>query len=675
MKRSRQTLVRATLACYAVAVVVGLAVGAAHQPAPPADKKHTPLSHQEPAVPYLDAAAIAQQYVPLAGGRRAVAREAPRTAATVGEGAAAVVEAELAPAKVKTRNSTPARVGDKWFCTYQLQYEGIPLAHTSDALCIVQGDGRATAIRKRNIPKQVNATKAEVEAKAAVTAAEQHFKERTKADRPTASDPALEIWVDAEQAGRLCWTVVLTNNSDENPQAARYWVAAVGEARVVAVENLIHHNHEGTVTGSAWETTPFQPARTLGLGFVDVTRTGGGGGTRPTGLDGRYSFNPGFGSVALKATLAGQYCVIEDKGGTAVLNRTKTSTSPIDLDFNTTTEAEIAQVSGFRGTNEVHEFAREFLLPSHLYQLPTRVNIKSTCNAFFSGGDVSINFFNAGSGCPNTAYSDVIYHEYGHAIDFALGGILDGGYSEGFGDALAILITRQPCVGRDFFGSGTCLRDYATLTTTWPPSSPEVHFVGQIYGGFTWELIQQLQKEGRCGPSEDAFGVARRLVLAAAVGNPKDIPDAVLLSFLADDDDGDLSNGSPHFAALAAAADARKIPRPSNATVVLPRLAYVGCAGKHHLAENTGTAYYCWAGFPWLTTLHHDETDDNFFYYCEQEFPDYRWAFARKPNCCGEYAVWFLPDNEVGGRWVLYQNACVYRPVNADAKAAKALRP
>ena len=39
-------------------------------------------------------------------------------------------------------------------------------------------------------------------------------------------------------------------------------------------------------------------------------------------------------------------------------------------------------------------------------------------------------------------------------------------------------------------------------------------------------------------------------------------PGFLLLSFLVDDDDADLRNGTPHFAELAAAADSRKIPRP-----------------------------------------------------------------------------------------------------------------
>ena len=177
---------------------------------------------------------------------------------------------------------------------------------------------------------------------------------------------------------------------------------------------------------------------------------------------------------------------------------------------------------------------------------------------------MTINFFQAGGGCPNTAYSDVVLHEYGHAVDHAKGDILDGGYSEGFGDAVALIGTRQSCLGRDFFGAGTCLRP-ATDLIMWPPAPGDgVHTIGRRYAGFTWELIEQLKNTF---DDDGAFGIAERLVLGAAAASPSDIPDAVHLMFLVDDDDGNLANGTPHFEALAAAADSRNIPRPADPPV------------------------------------------------------------------------------------------------------------
>lgn len=58
------------------------------------------------------------------------------------------------------------------------------------------------------------------------------------------------------------------------------------------------------------------------------------------------------------------------------------------------------------------------------------MNIDDRCNAFWAGR--SINFYQKGGfgQCLNTAFADVVIHEYGHGIDDAIGGIVNGGYSE-----------------------------------------------------------------------------------------------------------------------------------------------------------------------------------------------------------------------------------------------------
>jgi FG-GAP-like repeat len=151
-----------------------------------------------------------------------------------------------------------------------------------------------------------------------------------------------------------------------------------------------------------------------------------------------------------------------------------------------------------------------------------------------------------------------------------LGGILNGGYSEGFGDALTLIGTRQPCVGRDFFGPGTCIRN-ATDVVTWPPINTEVHQVGRIYAGFVQELITQLQSS--FDPNL-AIDISRNLVMGAALANPKDIPDAVRQSFILDSG-GDLGTCSPRFWFLAIAAASRNIPRPPDcATMWLAGFAF-----------------------------------------------------------------------------------------------------
>ena len=495
---------------------------------------------------------------------------------SVGEGVATRVSLEV-PAALLTAPGRPivdpmssegqeaAPAGrtkvEKWFISYPVTYQGVTLSKFSDVLVVVGGDGKALLTRKRNLPRAVDGTAATVTEAAAKAAAQAHAAKTWGALATTASSPAKEVFVGPDLAGRLAWVLSVSSGSLASQRSRRYWIAARGEPKVLHFENEVFHDHKGTVSGSLWPTTPLKPTENRALGDLEVTRTPGGA-KAVTNDQGRYSI-PGTGAVTMTATPVGPFSVVQNQAGpTLSFSRPGTDAAAIDLDANQSTEVALAQISAFQSTNATYRFARDILdpLPSPRpwERLPTRVNIGSSCNAFWNGS--SINFYKAGGGCPNTAYSDVVHHEYGHGIDHWRGGILDGGYSEGFGDAVALLITRQSCTGRDFFGAGTCLRD-ATAVDTWPPPpGTGVHAIGKRYGQFVWALAQQLKESLS---DDEAFRIAGRLVLGAAAANPSNIPDAVQLSFVVDDDDGNLANGTPHCKELAAAADSRNIPHPA----------------------------------------------------------------------------------------------------------------
>lgn len=449
-------------------------------------------------------------------------------------------------------------VAPKLITLYPVSYRGVALAKGSDYLMITSPGGKVWVERQRNLPAAVDATRPSVAKTAAVEVARADV--GPGAAGLKASPAALEIWVDPEQRGHLAWTFTLASASETEPLVRRYWVAATGAARVLHWENEVYHTHFGTASGTLWPDTPLDATASRGLPFLRMTRSGGGGGSAITGEDGRYSFTTGAGTATISASLSGPFSVVQNMAGATMnASRSGTPAAPIDVNFGASNEFQLAQVSGFYWTNVAHTLARSILTPAQLANLPTRVNINSNCNAFWNGS--SINFFRAGSGCPNTAYSDVVLHEYGHGVDAMKGGIIDGGYSEGFGDAMAVLGTKQVCVGRNFFGAGTCLRR-ASDVILWPPAPGEgVHAIGRRYAGFVWELVQQLRNTYS---EDEAFRIATELVLAAAAANPANIPDAVRLSFIADDTDGNLATCSPHFKELAAAADSRHIPRPAN---------------------------------------------------------------------------------------------------------------
>ena len=336
----------------------------------------------------------------------------------------------------------------------------------------------------------------------------------------------------------------------------------------------------GTVTGSMWESSPYSAVVTRPLSGVEITviRASGLSSVAYSDGSGRYNVSGVNGLATVNCTLSGPSCKINNEAAKDDVNKFSSRVGrngTIDIDFlaGPSDEYKLAQNSGYYAVDHAFEFVKGFLpdRPTKLPRITTNVNIDSSCNAYYDRGDTSLNFFRsfAATGnsneksCPNTAYRDVIYHEYGHAVDDELGGILDGAYSEGFGDCLSILITHSPLVGTDFYGPGQNLRDARKVYLWSKVKDSEIHEAGQAYSGFCWELTRQLQ---RTYGEAQAYEIATQLIMGAAAQNPKDIPDAVRLSFFLDGKlfPGSRAGESRHAAQLRAAAQSRQLPIPSD---------------------------------------------------------------------------------------------------------------
>src|SRR6185295_9560938 len=171
--------------------------------------------------------------------------------------------------------------------------------------------------------------------------------------------------------------------------------------------------------------------------------------------------------------------------------------------------------------------------------------------AFFDGK--SVNFFHASMRCQNTGLiQDVVYHEYGHAVHTAeiiagVGGF-DGAMSEGAADFFAAQITGDPGMGRGFFYSDMPLRDLdpPNNENRWPQDIGEIHKTGIIFGGTFWDLRKALIAS--LGQTQ-AIPLTEKLYLGA-LRRSVNIPSSLVEVLATDDDDGDLSNGTPHECAI-----------------------------------------------------------------------------------------------------------------------------
>lgn len=187
-----------------------------------------------------------------------------------------------------------------------------------------------------------------------------------------------------------------------------------------------------------------------------------------------------------------------------------------------------------------------------------QVNINSSCNAYYTGN--TINFYQAGGGCANTAFSTVVSHEWGHGLDDRYGGISQtNGLSEGWGDIVGLYIVDSPILGSGFQTSGVGIRN-GNNTTQYPCSGCGVHTAGQSWMGFAWKFRNRL--ETTYGSRATAISLSNNIVVSTVVADATNQQDAVFEVFVADDDDGNLSNGTPNYNDLVWACDQHSLPYP-----------------------------------------------------------------------------------------------------------------
>lgn len=226
--------------------------------------------------------------------------------------------------------------------------------------------------------------------------------------------------------------------------------------------------------------------------------------------------------------------------------------------------AQAAHTTASYWTDRSNEWARSILGNSS--QLNTadnigiNVNINNTCNATYGGNNT--NYYQAGSGCSNTAFSTVVAHEWGHGLDDRYGGIANSvaeGLSEGWGDIIGMYQVDSPILGSGFQSPGSGIRN-GNNSRVWPYNSgSSPHGAGEVWMGWAWRFREALRSSVG---TFAAIQISEDVVLGSIVADATTRESAVLEVFIADDDDGNLLNGTPHYSALEAASIQKGIPYP-----------------------------------------------------------------------------------------------------------------
>jgi len=320
--------------------------------------------------------------------------------------------------------------------------------------------------------------------------------------------------------------------------------------------------------------------------------------------------------------LAGRYLLMNDDCGAI---SESTSSDVLDLGTSGGIDCTVppgaspgnthASRSGFYEINRIKEMARS-QVPGNAWlqqQLLANMNINNTCNAFWGGG--AVNFYRSGGGCNNTGeLAGVFDHEWGHGMDDndVSPGISNPG--EGVADIYASLRLNTSCMGRGFWLGSNCngygdpctqcdgVRDidWANRASGQPhdvawidancgsgggtPCGGSTHCEGAVYAEAVWDLFNR-DLPARYGMDlNTSLEIATRLTYLGAgpVGNWFQCTtpfggcnaDGGYLNYLAaDDDNGNLADGTPHMQAIFDAFDRHQIACNS------PAVADSGCSG------------------------------------------------------------------------------------------------
>ncbi|MCB9780835.1 MAG: hypothetical protein H6742_19865 [Alphaproteobacteria bacterium] len=253
-----------------------------------------------------------------------------------------------------------------------------------------------------------------------------------------------------------------------------------------------------------------------------------------TDVDGAYDIS---GSTATAELRGSQVRVVNNTGGEGELDLTGGDQVFKDDD------ATQAEIDSYVFLEQVIDW-KQTHAPDVRFDgvLRSNVNLNSTCNAYFDG---SVNFYKSGDGCNNTGrIADVNYHEWGHGFHYysLTSGSFDGSMSEGIADVVAFFMTGDSTIAPYFMTNGSGIRDVAPNRSYPGDVTGEVHADGLIYAGAVWDLWDLLEDEyGADVGYETAIDI-----FAQGIKSGPTLANAYDATVLGDDDDNDLSNGTPH---------------------------------------------------------------------------------------------------------------------------------
>ncbi len=368
------------------------------------------------------------------------------------------------------------------------------------------------------------------------------------------SEPRLTIWAginDMEVAPAVAMEIT-ADNGMEATQDYEKWLLLVDAftGEILYSEDLILDlDIAGNVSGMATQGNAADicgPEEITPLPYARVYISGGD--TAYADVNGDFVIPHGGSSpVTVISNIRGEWFRVYNQAGSdAQLSQMVTPPGPANFVHNESNSSEYnrAEVNAYYHANLVRDFTLTYhptypeILDQHDW--PVNVNWDDNCNAYYDYE--SINFFTAGGGCANTAFSTVVHHEYGHHL-VNVGGSGQGQYGEGMSDVMGVLITDDPHLAYGFYGNCDGFMRSADNNMQYPCDG-QIHYCGQLLSGCVWSTRNELAITN----PDDYIDIISNLAVNAILEHQGDmITPSITIDYLTlDDDDGNIWNGTPH---------------------------------------------------------------------------------------------------------------------------------
>jgi hypothetical protein len=279
--------------------------------------------------------------------------------------------------------------------------------------------------------------------------------------------------------------------------------------------------------------------------------------TTHTDIFGDYDLDAGGApSVLVQSPTRGLYFNVMNHGGATVLSETVSPPAVVDFVHNLVPSAvNRAEVNAYHYANKIRDYVLDAnpAFPIIGSQTGFLISVNEGAGGLCPGDaqytGVGMRFCAGGGGFPNTAWSNLIYHEYGHHI-VESSGSGQGQYGEGVADALSVLLLDDPRIGLGLVTSCQTATRSADNSYMYPCSNVDPHVCGNVLSGCVWKTREEL---AITQPLDGLQILGDLLINSVLLHAGSSITPAITIDFLTlDDDDTDIGNGTPHSAEILA---------------------------------------------------------------------------------------------------------------------------